>query len=311
MAGFSSGSSCRLSRLPCPALKRSIFPTKLTHCQNLLCPIAPKQLSVQQSALSEPLAQLLPLAAAAAAISARGARGAPAAPDAADGAASPDRAIKQLLYTLERAGRLVWPTLPPGEALEFSARLLAPLFKALSDDILRMDDIGERECDAIVGMCRPLVAGAPAALLAGVDGTGQQQGLEAGGLDVKALVRPSLGWLLFGGAGGLVSGAAGLHFSSSPTTPHPHSPCILPSPPHHRQPQLEDALQQRAWGLRKLAVILTLLEAKLLEIVSRWESGELRRAGLSRGEVERLVCAVFENTDHRAQCLQRIEVAEV
>lgn len=56
--------------------------------------------------------------------------------------------------------------------------------------------------------------------------------------------------------------------------------------------------------------MLGLLEAKLTDIVRRWESGELRRAGLALAEVRRLVCAVFENTDHRAQCLQRIEVAD-
>jgi hypothetical protein len=101
--------------------------------------------------------------------------------------------VKQVLYTLERAGRLLWPTLPPGEALEFSSRLLGPLSKALSEDILRAEDIGERECSAIVALCRPLVAGAPGALLASVDGTGQQQGLEGGGVDVKALVRAGPG----------------------------------------------------------------------------------------------------------------------
>lgn len=144
--------------------------------------------------LSEPLQQLLPLSAAASAALAPSGRRGRAAPTTApaDGAAGergvPDRAIKQVLYTLERAGRLVWPTLPPGEALEFSARLLGPLFEALSADILSMQDIGERECEALAALCRPLVAGAPAALLACVDGTGQRQGLEGGGLDVKALV---------------------------------------------------------------------------------------------------------------------------
>jgi hypothetical protein len=158
------------------------------------CPAAlpSAQLSVQQAALSEPLSQLLPLAAAAevaaAASSSRG-RGANSGA-AADG---PGRAVKQLLYTLERAGRLVWPTLPPGEALDFSARLLGPLFKALSDDILGMDDIGADECEGIAALCRPLVAGAPGALLAAVDGTGAQQGLEGAGVDVKALVRRH-GW---------------------------------------------------------------------------------------------------------------------
>jgi hypothetical protein len=279
-------------------------------------PPRPPQLSVQQAALSEPLSQLLPLAVAAEAVSAG--RGRAAAAGAGDG---PERAIKQLLYTLERAGRLVWPTLPPGEALDFSARLLGPLFKALSDDVLGMDDIGEGECDGIVALCRPLVAGAPAALLAAVDGTGQQQGLEAGSLDIKALVGG-----LWGGAGegrfDLPAGrpvSAGTSWgwgqpccSPHPRTPRPAHPAgpPAPSPPPHPRPQLEDALQQRAWGLRKLGAILAILEAKLTDIVARWESGELQRAGLSRREVEALVEAVFENTDHRAQCLQRIDAAD-
>jgi hypothetical protein len=86
--------------------------------------------------------------------------------------------------------------------------------------------------------------------------------------------------------------------------PHP----LFPSPPPPAQ--LQDALQQRAWGLRRLNAVLALLEARLTDIVKRWESGELRRAGLGLGEVRRLVCAVFESTDLRAQCLQRIEVAD-
>lgn len=57
--------------------------------------------------------------------------------------------------------------------------------------------------------------------------------------------------------------------------------------------------------------MLSLLDAKMSDIVARWESGELRRAGLSLGEVTHLVTAVFEETDRRAQCLQRIEVAGV
>ncbi|KIY91986.1 hypothetical protein MNEG_15978, partial [Monoraphidium neglectum] len=72
---------------------------------------------------------------------------------------------------------------------------------------------------------------------------------------------------------------------------------------------LSDALQQRAWGLRRLGAILSCLDARLADIVARWEGGELRRAGLGLQELRGLVCAVFEDTDHRAQCLQRIEAA--
>lgn len=66
----------------------------------------------------------------------------------------------------------------------------------------------------------------------------------------------------------------------------------------------------RTWGLRKLRVILSMLDARLSDIVGMWERGELTAGGLSRGEVERLVEALFEDTDYRAQCLQHIEACE-
>lgn len=75
-------------------------------------------------------------------------------------------------------------------------------------------------------------------------------------------------------------------------------------------PQVGAALQQRCHGLRKLGAVLRLLEVRLADIVEAWEAGALGAAGLGLGEVGRLVCALFEDTDYRAQCLQRMEAAE-
>lgn len=75
--------------------------------------------------------------------------------------------------------------------------------------------------------------------------------------------------------------------------------------------QLTEAMTQRTWGLHKLSVTLKLMDAKLADIVKSWESAELRRAGFSFKEVRKLVCALFEDTDYRAQMLQRMEVADI
>lgn len=74
--------------------------------------------------------------------------------------------------------------------------------------------------------------------------------------------------------------------------------------------QVSSALLHRCSLLRKLAAVLGLLEARLADIVSAWEHGALKAAGLSLPEVGRLVVALFEDTDYRAQCLQRMEAAE-
>lgn len=74
--------------------------------------------------------------------------------------------------------------------------------------------------------------------------------------------------------------------------------------------QVGAALHHRCHSLRKLDAVLGLLEARLADIVSAWEVGALKAAGLSLPDVERLVVALFEDTDYRAQCLQRMEVAE-
>jgi hypothetical protein len=70
------------------------------------------------------------------------------------------------------------------------------------------------------------------------------------------------------------------------------------------------ALPQRCSELRRLRAVLGLLDARLSDIVAAWEAGSLSAAGLALHEVGRLVMALFEDTDYRAQCLQRMEVAQ-
>ena len=64
------------------------------------------------------------------------------------------KAVRQLLHTVNKAGRLVWPTLTPAAALDFSARLLGPVFQTLLGDILAKQDIGVQECNEIVQLLR-------------------------------------------------------------------------------------------------------------------------------------------------------------
>jgi hypothetical protein len=55
---------------------------------------------------------------------------------------------------VNKAGRLVWPTLTPAAALDFSARLLGPVFQTLLGDILTKKDIGVQECNEMVQLLR-------------------------------------------------------------------------------------------------------------------------------------------------------------
>lgn len=73
--------------------------------------------------------------------------------------------------------------------------------------------------------------------------------------------------------------------------------------------QVQDTLQQRCHALQKLGAVLELLTKRLAAIVEDWESGALSKAGLSLREVAGLVQALFEDTDYRAVCLQRMEAA--
>lgn len=73
--------------------------------------------------------------------------------------------------------------------------------------------------------------------------------------------------------------------------------------------QAHDALQYRCPALKKAQGVLDLLQCRLADIVGAWERGVLTADGFTLQEVEGLVMALFEDTDYRAECLQRIEAA--
>ena len=55
-----------------------------------------------------------------------------------------------------------------------------------------------------------------------------------------------------------------------------------------------------------MAEVTELLSARLADIPQRWESGRLSRAGLTAADVRGLVCAIFEASARRNECLSRI-----
>ena len=61
-----------------------------------------------------------------------------------------------------------------------------------------------------------------------------------------------------------------------------------------------------ARGWATLAEVTELLSARLADIPQRWESGRLSRAGLTAADVRGLVCAIFEASARRNECLSRI-----
>lgn len=77
----------------------------------------------------------------------------------------------------------------------------------------------------------------------------------------------------------------------------------------HCMLQARDALQYRCPALKKAQGVLDLLQCRLADIVGAWERGVLTADGFTLQEVEGLVMALFEDTDYRAECLQRIEAA--
>eukprot|EP00775_Hariotina_reticulata_P007918 gene7918-8114_t len=206
-------------------------------------------LAVQNAAIKESLVPLLQLSASFAAGKSRSAK-------EVDSTATAAR--QAVLYTLARAGRLLWSSLAPAAALEASQQLLEPLASMLVADVLGKQDIGEAEAAGLVRMYRPVLEGALPELLGDVDLS--SQAVPAADVDLKELVSV--------------------------------------------------ALQHRCHNLRKLDAVLGLLEARLADIVSAWEIGALQAAGLSLPDVGQLVVALFEDTDYRAQCLQRMEAAE-
>lgn len=57
----------------------------------------------------------------------------------------------------------------------------------------------------------------------------------------------------------------------------------------------------------KLTRLLQIFDARLRMIVEWWEAGELQKLGFTVQEIRRLIWALFEHSDFREECIERIE----
>lgn len=57
----------------------------------------------------------------------------------------------------------------------------------------------------------------------------------------------------------------------------------------------------------KLEKLLQIFDARLRMIVEWWEVGELQKLGFTVQELRRLIWALFEHSDFREECIERIE----
>eukprot|EP00798_Chlamydomonas_sp_ICE-L_P028249 gene28249-31353_t len=72
---------------------------------------------------------------------------------------------------------------------------------------------------------------------------------------------------------------------------------------------LFDSILHRCKPLRKLKMLLTLLDARLKEIAGWWEAGSLQAAGLGVDEVVHLLRALFEDSQHRRAAISKVQEA--
>lgn len=59
-------------------------------------------------------------------------------------------------------------------------------------------------------------------------------------------------------------------------------------------------------SLLKLEKLIDVFDARLSAIVHWWEKGDLQKAGFDASEVQRLIWALFEHSDFREECIERI-----
>ncbi|BFI30799.1 protein transport protein DSL1/ZW10 [Marchantia polymorpha subsp. ruderalis] len=68
----------------------------------------------------------------------------------------------------------------------------------------------------------------------------------------------------------------------------------------------EDSVEKSVPSWRKLESLRNLLDMSLVSITQAWESGDLISRGFSAAEVQKFIRAIFSETAHREECLQRI-----
>lgn len=178
----------------------------------------------------------------------------------------------QALHTLGRAGRQLREVLPPLTLVTAAGDLLTAVCEPLVQGILDKHDISIDDCREVCDLLQPIV----------------EEGLLA--------------------ACGPPPAAAASHLSPSEAGKASDSA----PPPEEAEAfaqALQSAVRSNCTAFRKLAAVLSTLDAKLMDIVQAWESKRLQESGLKRREVEQLIGALFEDTDYRARCLARLAAA--
>lgn len=70
---------------------------------------------------------------------------------------------------------------------------------------------------------------------------------------------------------------------------------------------MAEGVLHRSPAFAKLRSVVDLLKKNMADIEELWESGKLQGLGWKLEEVKKFICAVFEATDRRAECLLRLE----
>lgn len=197
------------------------------------------------------------------------------------------KAVRQLLHSLSRAGRQLAEALPPPALVGAAGALLGGVCGPLAADLLARRDIGADESRELAALLAPLA----------------EEGLAAAcGAPPEAAAAVAARAAAAASSSAAGGGGGGRHRRSQEGADA--APTPLPE-------LVVAAVRGRCAPYRRLAALLGLLDARLAEIVARWESGALRREGLARRELEALVGALFEDTVHREQALGRIASARV
>mmetsp|Transcript_17630 Transcript_17630/g.30237 ORF Transcript_17630/g.30237 Transcript_17630/m.30237 type:complete len:110 (+) Transcript_17630:142-471(+) len=95
--------------------------------------------------------------------------------------------------------------------------------------------------------------------------------------------------------------------------PAPHVPAgeakALPTVSGVPLSVLREVLIAQCTPLRKLRVLLRLLDCGLKEVVASWETRQLQACGLDADDAVHLLCALFEASEHRKTAISRIRAS--
>ncbi|KAG1669008.1 hypothetical protein FOA52_000601 [Chlamydomonas sp. UWO 241] len=174
------------------------------------------------------------------------------------------KAVRQLLHSLARLGRLSRSVLSPPVFVRVAAELLRQTCTSFVNDVVAKRDIGIDDAKELRDLLGPVADEAlPALLGLPPPGTpGQQQ--------------------------------------------HGQEPALSGVP----LAVLSAAVAARCTPLRKLRSLIGLLDSGMVVLVDGWCDGALARDGWGRTEVERVLCALFQDSEYRHMALARVRTAK-